>query len=134
LLRRQYYAEGGQVRQLAIWVGVDYRTLTGRHAVRDDESGDAFVGSLGDNAAGDKLIFGAVGAAGDDAPRVRRAKAGERVELVRGGDIDVEEFHDGLPAARHLLLEGHLSGSLASGEVKRGTHGCEQEEALQAHR
>jgi hypothetical protein len=48
------------------------------------------VDALGQDAAGDELVFGGVGAAVDDALGVGVADAGEGLELVGGGGVDVE--------------------------------------------
>src|SRR5882672_9982924 len=56
----------------------------------DDLVLDLVVRGLGKNAAGDELVLGGVGAAVDDALGIGVADAGEGLELVGGGGVDVE--------------------------------------------
>ena len=55
----------------------------------NDERRDTFVGSLGNDATGEELVFGGVGSSGNDAPSVSGAEAGEGVQLPWGGRINV---------------------------------------------
>lgn len=70
----------------------------------DDLIFDFVVGGLGEDAAGDELILGGVGAAVDDAFGVGVADAVEGLELVGGGGVDVE-----------LVAGGGGSGSFGGG-------------------
>lgn len=56
----------------------------------DDLILDLVIGSLGKNATRDELVFGGVGAAVDDALRVRVTDAGKGFELVGSGGVNVE--------------------------------------------
>src|SRR5580765_1910980 len=56
----------------------------------DDGVLDLVVDVLGQDAAGDELVLGGVGAAVDDALGVGIADAGEGLQLVRGRCVDVE--------------------------------------------
>jgi len=56
----------------------------------EDSALDAFVGVVGNDAARDELIFGGVGASFDDSFGVDDAHAGEGLELIRGGGVDIE--------------------------------------------
>ena len=56
----------------------------------DDLVLDLVVGGLRENAAGDELVLGGVGAAIDDALGIRIANAGEGLELVGGRRVDIE--------------------------------------------
>jgi hypothetical protein len=56
----------------------------------DDLVFDLVVGGFGEDAAGEELVFGGVGAAVDDAFGIGIADTGKGLELVGGGGIDVE--------------------------------------------
>ena len=61
----------------------------------DDEVLDAVVGLLGHDAAADELVLGGVGAAVNDAFAVGVAYAGESLELVGSGGVNVEQICGG---------------------------------------
>jgi hypothetical protein len=58
--------------------------------VGDDLVFDLVVDALGQDAAGDELVFGRIGPSVDDALGIGVADAGDGFELVCGGGVDVD--------------------------------------------
>jgi hypothetical protein len=89
----------------------------------DDLILDLVVGGFGKNAAGEELVFGGVGTAVDDAFGVGVSDAGECLELVGRGCVDVE-----------LVGGGGLGGGgwfgLRYGTERKGEQECGGQELV----
>ena len=59
--------------------------------MRDDLSFDLQVGGLRDYFFGIQIGFGTIGAAADDLLRERWANTGQRIKLINGCAIDIDE-------------------------------------------
>ena len=85
----------------------------------DDLVLDAVIGLLRDDILVHEVVFALVGPARDDLCGIGLADAGQRVELVGGGGVDVEQLD--LRGRRHLQLRSlrrhrrHLAVELAAG-------------------
>jgi hypothetical protein len=81
-----------------------------RWAPGDDQGGDFEVCTLRDDTAVHELVLGCVGAAGDDALCVGASHAGERLELVEAGSVDVQHVSGGLGGVGGCLRGGGVRG------------------------
>lgn len=59
--------------------------------MRDDAVANAFIGRLGQDAAGDQLILGGVRPIVDDAFHINVAHAGQRSQFSRGSGVDIQQ-------------------------------------------